>query len=187
MEPAITTDVVVAYSQCPRKAYNLLYTDKQGISHEYTAILEEEARKNRENHLKKIMGKHSDVAPYSPEGVHKGTPIMLEATLVSEDLQAYVDILTRMEATSSQRRHNYTPTLIVGTHKISKEQKLHLAFISYVLSNLQKEKPKYGTIVGGGNQSHTADLETLYKDIGHILRKLRDWTAAQNQNLLLLF
>ena len=66
--------------------------------------------------MKKIMGKHADVVPYSPEGMHKGTPIMLEATLVSEDLQAYVDVLTRMEETSSQRRHNYTPTLIVGTY-----------------------------------------------------------------------
>ena len=179
MPPAITPEVVVAYAQCPRKAYKLLYTDTQGRPHEYLSILEEEARKNRENHVKKIMGKHSDVAPYSPEGVHKGTPIMLEATLVSEDLQAYVDVLTRMEETSSQRRHNYTPTLIVGTHKISQEQKLHLAFIGYVLSNLQKEKPTYGTIVGGGNQSHTTALGTLYKDIGHILRNLRDWTAAQ--------
>jgi len=32
-----------------------------------------------------------------------------------------------------------------------------------VLSNLQKEKPTYGTIVGGGNTSHTTELETLYK------------------------
>ncbi len=179
MEPIITPEIVVAYSQCPRKAYKLLYTDKQGTPHEYIAILEAEARKNRGNHLKKIRGKHSDVAPYSPEGVHKGTPIMPEATLVSEDLKAYVDVLTRMEETSSQRRHHYIPTLIVGTHKISKEQKLHLAFIGYVLSNLQKEKPTYGTIVGGGNQSHTTELETLYKDIGHILRNLRDWTVAQ--------
>jgi len=48
MDRIITSDVVVAYSQCPRKAYNLLYTDKQGIPHEYMAILEEEASKNRE-------------------------------------------------------------------------------------------------------------------------------------------
>jgi hypothetical protein len=79
MPPAITPEVVVAYAQCPRKAYKLLYTDTQGRPHEYLSILEEGARKNRENHVKKIMGKHSDVAPYSPEGVHKGTPIMLEA------------------------------------------------------------------------------------------------------------
>src|SRR5438128_1481028 len=58
MEPTITSDIVVAYSQCPRKAYKLLYTDKQGTPHEYISVLEEEARKNRENHLQKIRGKH---------------------------------------------------------------------------------------------------------------------------------
>ena len=33
MESIITPEIVVAYSQCPRKAYNLLFTDKQGIPH----------------------------------------------------------------------------------------------------------------------------------------------------------
>jgi predicted RecB family nuclease len=104
---------------------------------------------------------------------------MLEATLVSEDLQASVDVLTSMEEAASQRRHHYTPTLIVGSHKISKEQKLPLAFMGYVLSKLQKEKPRYGTIVGGRNKSQATALEPLYKDIERIVRKLRDWTSAQ--------
>ena len=30
MEPTITTDIVVAYSQCPRKAYLLLFSPDQG-------------------------------------------------------------------------------------------------------------------------------------------------------------
>ena len=55
MQPTITSEVVVAYAQCPRKAYKLLYTDTQGIPHAYLSILEEEARKNRENHLKKML------------------------------------------------------------------------------------------------------------------------------------
>ena len=127
--------------------------------------------------MKKILGKHPDGVPYSHEGMHKGTPIMFEATLVSEDLQAYVDILTSLEETASQRRHRYTPTLIVGTHKINKEQKQQWAFVGYELSKLQKEKPTYGTIVGGGTKSQTTALETLYKDIGHIWGKLWDWTS----------
>ena len=179
MPPLITSDVVVAYAQCPRKAYKLLYPDTQGIPHAYLAIVEEETRKNRANHVKKLLGKYPDAMPYSPEGLHKGTSIMFEGTLVSEDLQAYVDVLTRMEETGSERRHPYTPTLLVGTHKISKEQKLQLAFIGYVLSKLHKEKPAYGTIMGGGNKSQLTVLETLYKDIGHIVSKLRAWTSAQ--------
>ena len=121
MPPMITSDVVVAYAQCPRKAYKLLYTDTQGIPHAYLTIVAEEARKHRANHVKKLLGQHSDAVPYSPEGMHKGTSLMFEGTLVSEDLQADVDVLTRMEETASQRRHSYTPTLLVGTHKMSKE------------------------------------------------------------------
>ena len=30
MEPAITSDIVVAYSQCPRKAYLLLFSPDKG-------------------------------------------------------------------------------------------------------------------------------------------------------------
>jgi predicted RecB family nuclease len=179
MEPTITSEIVVAHAQCPRKAYKLLCTDTQGAPHEYIAILEEEARMNRENHVKKLVEKNADVVPYSPEGLKKGTPIMREATLVSEDMQAYVDVLTNVEDTPSQKIHHYTLTLIVGTHKISKEQKLQLAFIGYVLSKFQKEKPKYGYIVGSGSKIHKTELETLYKDIWQILRKLRGWTSTR--------
>ncbi len=124
MEAIITSEVVVAYAQCKLKAYKLLCTDTQETPHEYISMLEEEARKNRGIQFKKLIEKNPDVIPYSPEGMKQGTPIMVEATLVSEDLQAYVDVLTVTEKTSSQKRHNYAPTLIVGTHKISKEQKL---------------------------------------------------------------
>ena len=36
MEPTITTDIVVAYAQCPRKAYLLLFSPDKGEPHEYT-------------------------------------------------------------------------------------------------------------------------------------------------------
>src|SRR5262245_21025200 len=71
MPPMITSDVVVAYAQCPRKAYKLLYTDTQGIPHVYLAILEEEARKNRANHMQKLLGKVC---------VHRGSQGLAELT-----------------------------------------------------------------------------------------------------------
>jgi predicted RecB family nuclease len=157
----------------------LLCTDTKGTPHEYISILEEEARKNRESHFKKLMENNPDVAPYSLEGVKKGTPMMLEATLVSDDLQAYVDVLTGIQKTPYQKKYIYIPALIVGTHKINKEQKLQLAFIGFVLSKLQNEKPKHGNIIGGENKRHKTELESLYKDIGKILRDLRYWTSSQ--------
>ena len=43
MQPTITSDVVVAYTQCPRKAYLLLFSTDKGAPHEYVQILEEKA------------------------------------------------------------------------------------------------------------------------------------------------
>ena len=44
MVPMITSEVVVAYSQCPRKAYLLLFSPDKGKPHEYVHILEQEQR-----------------------------------------------------------------------------------------------------------------------------------------------
>ena len=108
-----------------------------------------------------------------------GIPILREANLVFEDLETYADILAKIEDISSKRKHNYAPTLVVGTIKINKEQKLKLAFIGYVLSKLQKEKPATGIIVGVDDKTHKIKLETLYKEVRRILRNLREWTSVQ--------
>jgi hypothetical protein len=78
--------------------------------------------------------------------------------------------LQKTAITGSTPSPSYPLPWLPRGHKSSagttgKEQKLQLAFIGYVLSKLQKEKPAYGTIVGGGNKSQIIALETPYKDI----------------------
>jgi predicted RecB family nuclease len=179
MKNIITSEIVVAYSQCKLKAYLLLCTSKLGETHEYISILQKEAKKNKENYLSKLREKNPDVVLYSSEGMKQGESIMLDATLVFDDLEAHADVLTKVEEISSQRRHNFIPTLVVGTYKISKEQKLQIAFIDYVLSKLRKEKPATGIIVDRAIKSHKTKLEPLYKEIRQILKKLREWTSVQ--------
>jgi hypothetical protein len=101
------------------------------------------------------VGIPGDVVPYFPEGMKKGTSSMIGASLETEDVKAYPDVLSLAEESSSKKKHSYVPTLIVGTHKISKEQKLQLAFIGYVLDKFQEGKPSTGIIVGGGNIDYT--------------------------------
>ena len=106
----------------------------------------------------------------------KGAPIMLKAILIADDLKANPDVLVRIKETSSKIKHNYSPTLVVGTNKVSKAQKLQLAFIGHVLSKLQKHKPVSGIIVAGRNKNRKIKLEPLYKEIKLILTDLRAWT-----------
>ena len=40
MQPTITSEVVVAYAQCPRKAYLLLFSPEQGQPHEYVCMVD---------------------------------------------------------------------------------------------------------------------------------------------------
>jgi len=172
----ITSEIVVAYTQCKLKAYLLLCSDKKGIPHEYISILEEETKKNRAGYFSKIKMERPESKIYSSDRMKKGIPILLETNLTFGDLGVYADVLTRVEKISSQRMHNYTPTLVVGTYKISKEQKFHLAFIGYVLSNFQKEKSVSGTIVGRGNNVYKIKLEAFYKEVGAVLKNLKTWT-----------
>ena len=65
MEPIITPEIVVAYSQCPRKAYLLLFSPDKGEPHEYTQILEQQRQENQERYLNRLQHTHTDVQPYS--------------------------------------------------------------------------------------------------------------------------
>src|SRR5215471_3682925 len=47
MPPTITSEVIVAYAQCPRKAYLLLFNPDRGEPHEYVRIREQQQQNLR--------------------------------------------------------------------------------------------------------------------------------------------
>src|SRR5262249_22766291 len=128
MEPTITTDIVVAYSQCHRKAYLLLFSPDKGEPHEYTQILEQQRCTNQEKYIDHLKHTHPDVQPYSLENLRKGSKVLINAQLQVDGLAADCGVLTKVEGTSTFGKHSYEPTMFVGTHNISKEQQLALSF-----------------------------------------------------------
>src|SRR5712691_10654644 len=81
MEPIITPEIVVAYSQCPRKAYLLLFSPDKGEPHEYVQILEQQRQANQERYLNRLQQTHADVHPYSEETLRKGSQVLINARL----------------------------------------------------------------------------------------------------------
>ena len=71
MPPAITPEVVVAYAQCPRKAYLLLFGPEQGEPHEYIRILKGNNTRIK-RYLDRLRQKHTDVQPYTVDKLGKG-------------------------------------------------------------------------------------------------------------------
>src|SRR5262252_2329147 len=107
MEPAITTDIVVAYSQCPRKAYLLLCSPDTGAPHEYVQILAQQRCTNQERYIDHLKQTHADVQPSSLENLRKGSQVLINAHLQVDGLAADCGVLTRVEGTSTFGKYRY--------------------------------------------------------------------------------
>jgi len=100
MEATITRDIVVAYSQCPRKAYLLLFSSDKGIPHEYILVLEEQRKVNQERSADRLKHISTDVQPYSLERFRKGSDVLINANLQVDGFEAECGVLTKIEGKS---------------------------------------------------------------------------------------
>jgi predicted RecB family nuclease len=154
MTTPFTSEVVVTHSQCPRKAYLLLYGNSPSQPHEYSRILERRADANRESYL------HTDVQ----EGA-----AFTRQTLRHGVFEAYCDVLTELG------RDHYEPTLIVGTCHVTKDQRTNLAYIGHVLGQLYSQRPPTGLIVTRDGKAQRIKLEASYASLEKTLTALRGW------------
>jgi hypothetical protein len=126
MTETITSELVVAYSQCPRKAY-LICKGEGGDPHAFVEIIERRTRVNRERYLRAIG---------QPSGL-----VSTNVTLRSGNFEASCDVLTK------RSENTYEPTLVVGTHKVTKDERINLAYIGHVIGDLYHRKLSVGIIV----------------------------------------
>src|SRR5262249_6298869 len=180
MEPAITSDIVVAYSQCPRKAYLLLFSPDKGEPHEYVQILEQRRKEHQERYINHLQQTHADVQPYSVENLRKGSKVLINAQLQVDGLAADCGVLTRVEGTSTFGTYSYEPSIFVGTHNISKEQQLELSFAGHVLERVQHKQSMAGRIIGMDAKSHTVKLGVSAKALRPILEPLHEWITVDS-------
>lgn len=172
--PVITSEIFVAYSQCPRKAFLLLFSEDKGKSHDYPLILEERRQQNRTRYLATFLQANPEARKYDTQAF-KEHELLTEATLRSKHLEAYCDVLKKADIGLEKRWICYEPTIVVGTYSISVEQKTELAFIGFVLGKIQKKAPAVGRIIGMDGKVHRINLERGYKSFKPSLKTLHNW------------
>ncbi len=174
----ITSEVFVAYSQCPRKAFLMLFSDDKGTSHDYSRNIEERKRTHQAEYLEVFKQEHIDAKKYD-ENNFKGNDFFVEAKLKSEYWSADCDVLTKVDTDSSRRKSIYEPTIIIGNYSITNQQKTELLFIGKILGQIQKHLPAVGTIVGMDEKAHRIKLESGYKSITPFLKTLQVWAEKK--------
>ena len=174
----ITSEIIEAYSQCPRKAFLILYTDEKAVPHDYVLILERLRSINRLKYMSALGQQNLDIGSYAVDGLGNGHKVVIEATLKDKGFQAYCDVLTRVERKSAAQKYTYEPAIVVGTHRISKEQKLELFFAGYVLGEIQGAFPSSGSIVAMGGQVHRLRMENGLKVLKPLITHLSQWITT---------
>jgi predicted RecB family nuclease len=169
MKSSITSEVLVAYSQCPRKAFELFIQNRQQEIPEYVRLLRERERNNREQHIEALRREHRNIAEYTEHNFQEGYKFYHTVKLRLDDLEANCGILSRVNG-----KNLYQPTIFCGTYKIAKEKKFELLFVGYVLGHIQANLPEYGFIIGL-NKRHKIKLEPGYKQLLPLLEDLRIW------------
>src|SRR5436305_6608893 len=158
MNRTITSEVFVAYSLCPQKAFLLLCTEEKGTLHEYEQILQQQRLAAQNHSLTALLQMNLDIRSYTPAALTSACDVLYNVTLMTEGLEAVCSMLTKVVQPSSLGEYSYEPAIVVGTHNITKEQKLELLFAGYVLGKIQGRVPEHGKIIDVDGISHQVKL-----------------------------
>ncbi len=140
-------------------------------------LLEEQAYRNRIKYLTRIEQEQPGVSAGNAADLSSGEDVLLEVPLRLHDLTADCDVLMKVHRSSSFGSHSYEPISIVGTHQVTKEQKLALLFVGYVLGQLQNTLPAAGRIVGADGQAYKVAMESADRTLMPTIEALRQWTG----------
>ncbi len=185
MSKLITTDIVVAYSQCPHKAYLLLYTQQKGEPHDYTQILEAQKVTNQAQYVDGLKQKQVDLQSYAEKGLKSRADFLLDAILQADGLQADSSLLIKAKGSSRLGRYHYEPILFTGTHTVTKEQRLQMHFVGHVLAKVQKKQPAVGKLIRMGGGSTKVKLEESDKTLLPLLEPLQEETTPEEPLVIL--
>ena len=174
--PTITSEIIIAYSQCPRKAYLLLFKKEQGIAVEYIELLEKRENQHREACLNSIATICSEITLFQrPELKYLGK-YLSKVTLKFKEFQAKCDLLyvEQVEKGSLDNLY-YQPRIFTGTYSVTKEQKLNLLLIGYLLQKILKIPITKGKIISLDDSSHSVKLNDNSKLIEQLINPLKKW------------
>ncbi|MHB1038639.1 MAG: IS66 family transposase [Pirellulales bacterium] len=152
MSHLITSQLVAAYQECPRKAFFLLRGSPEPHPHEYEIVVEERAAKRRIAYLADL---------------ELQKPVVISA----DDLHATCDALTH-----GRKRGQREPHWVIGTETPSLLDKARLAFAGYALGQESRRRPSVGVIVPFSADPKRLKLDPLYAAVSKSVNVLHEWT-----------
>ena len=169
----IHSEVVSAYSHCPRKAFLLHCTEDRGTPSDYSCILDRRASANRASYLATLQRTNTPTCSYKDRTISSGIGVLTEANIEATNVAAYCDVLRIVGQRGDPVA--YEPTIVVGTYRVEKQQMLDLAVVGYALDQLQGNPPATGCLITLDGECHRVNLRPIYKTVSSILECIKSW------------
>jgi predicted RecB family nuclease len=174
METLITSEVAVAYTHCPRKAFLLLQTASPPPPHEYESLCRARGKSHRERYLARLRRDGHEVVGYDRDGLGAGHRYLVGVDLRAGDLSASCDVVVRIDHDPSPEGHFYCPQVVAGTYSITEDQRFALAFAGHALGLIRGRPPVNGQIITLDGVAHKVDLADDRRKIASVLNEVRE-------------
>jgi predicted RecB family nuclease len=153
MKSPIANELFTDFLNCKYKAH-LKLNDESGQASDFGQLQARLSKEYRVRAAQRLVQSHltSDVSerPDSlSEAIKLDYAVITETHATVGDTYCYFDALLRSAGPSPSSRPEYSPVLFLHTEKVSKNDKLLLAFCGSVLHDLQGNAPKFGRVMHG--------------------------------------
>ena len=172
----LTSDLVEAYSLCPRKAF-LLATGAATNpgAHAYEYVIRGRADANRQSYGSRLEQAHEVALLGGPADLAAGSEVIADAELATSGLHARYDFLVKVDHPSEVGRHGYKPVRVIGTNGVSRADAVGCAYQALVLGEVQGWLPASATLIQLDGHPRKVRLVEKYKGVRRIVDTLRGW------------
>jgi predicted RecB family nuclease len=168
MSAIITSNLIEVLNQCQRKAFFTCRPDPVGVEHEYVQIIRLRESDHREKSRDSVSRLGSD--PHDQTAMLIVCPNGLFETA---DLRAECDSVSQAHVKARDRNSTYEPHLAVGTHSITRDQRMRLAFAGFVIGESRQHRPSSGVLIPMSGKPQRVQLDDLYPLIQSAIAELR--------------
>jgi predicted RecB family nuclease len=173
MGKPITTEIAVAYTHCPRKAFLLLNADSPPPPHEYESLCRSRGAAHRERYAAQLCRDGHEVARGDREAIGAGHRYLVGVDLQASDLSASCDAPVRIDHDSPPEAHSYIPQVFAGTYSVTDDHRFALAFVGHVLGLIRGGTPTCGEVVTLDGVAHNVNLADNRRGIASVLTEVR--------------
>lgn len=173
-----TSEIFASYLRCKFKAY-LQYRGEKGFITEFekfsNVALQRGKMELRKNVMSKLpLSKVSENVVVDANILKDNFSYLFNVSIENTEISAQFDAIERISTQSSLGNFSYIPILILPQFKVSKIDKLRLAFCSLLLADLQDKQPEFGkTLYGYPQKALKVKLDGLLKETRSLINEIR--------------